>query len=168
MDTQFEVRYYGKFKPLEEFLRKYTGAGWKSITIFFGIFLILIAISIIGNVFGKLIPYFLLYGLVILLMAGFPYLYAWSVLKNDKTQNDGTQPETVITFGETIEMYEGMIHLTIEYRKIVKVVRLEHSYVLMLGARNGVMLFPDCFTKGTFDAFKQFLREKRPDLTVPE
>ena len=60
------------------------------------------------------------------------------------------------------------MHLTVEYRKICKVVRLKHSYVLMIGKRNGVMLDPNGFTKGNFEDFKRFLQEKRPDLTVPE
>jgi hypothetical protein len=65
-------------------------------------------------------------------------------------------------------MYESMVHLTIEYRKIVRVVRLKHSYLLMTSRRTGVLLDPNGFTKGTFEEFKQFLRQKRPDLTIPE
>ena len=61
-----------------------------------------------------------------------------------------------------------MVHITVEYRKIVRVLRLKHSYVLMIGKRNGVMLDPKGFTKGAFEEFKHFLREKRPDLTIPE
>jgi transcriptional regulator with XRE-family HTH domain len=76
--------------------------------------------------------------------------------------------ETVIAFGETIEIHEGMVHLTIEYRKSVREVRLKHSYMLMLGKHNGVLIDPNGFTKGSFEEFKGFLREKRPDLTIPE
>ena len=97
-----------------------------------------------------------------------PQWYTWLTLRNVKKQNDGMQPETIVTFGDIIEMHEGMVHLTIEYRKIKKVIRLKYSYMLMLGKRNGVMLAPDSFTKGTFEEFKQFLREKRPDLVIPE
>jgi len=89
-------------------------------------------------------------------------------MKNGKKQNDGVAPEVIITFGETIKLHEGMVDITVEYRKIQKVVRLKHSYMLMIGKRNGLMLNPDCFTKGTFEEFKQFLREKRPDLKIPE
>ena len=61
-----------------------------------------------------------------------------------------------------------MTHIAVEYRKIRRVVHLRHSYVLMIGRRNGVILDPNTFTKGTFAEFKQFFREKRPDLTIPE
>ena len=39
-----------------------------------------------------------------------------------------------------------------------------------LGIQKNMMLFVaiDSFTKGTFSEFKQFLREKRPDLKIPE
>jgi hypothetical protein len=98
----------------------------------------------------------------------FPHLLVWRAQKNGKKQNDGIQPEVIVTFGDIIEMHEGMVHLTIPYQKVVRVVRLKYSYVLMLGKRNGVMLSPDHFTKGNFEEFKQFLREKRPDLNIPE
>ena len=61
-----------------------------------------------------------------------------------------------------------MVHLTIEYRKILRVLRLKHSYMLMMGKRNGVMLDPNGFTKGTFEEFKQFLRDTYPNLQIPE
>ena len=41
---------------------------------------------------------------------------------------------------------------------------------VVLGVHKNMMLFiaVDGFTKGTFSEFKQFLREKRPDLKIPE
>ena len=107
-------------------------------------------------------------GVSMLAVCFLPQFYAWSVMKNGKKQNDGVAPEVIITFGETIKLHEGMVDITVEYRKIQKVVRLKHSYMLMIGKRNGLMLNPDCFTKGTFEEFKKFLREKRPDLKIPE
>ena len=107
-------------------------------------------------------------GTILLISAFLPQIYARNAIRNITKQNDGIQPETIITFGDTIELHEGMIHITVEYRKIQKVVHLKHSYMLMIGKRNGVMLDPNAFTKGTFSEFKHFLREKRPDLNIPE
>ena len=97
-----------------------------------------------------------------------PHWVTWGSLRNAKKLNDGIMPETVVTAGDVLELDEGMTHITVEYRKIRRVVHLRHSYVLMIGRRNGVILDPNAFTKGTFAEFKQFLREKRPDLTIPE
>lgn len=76
--------------------------------------------------------------------------------------------ESVIRFGEKIVIAESQMELTLDYQTIVRVVRLKHSYVLMNSRRTGVMLDVNGFTKGTFEQFKQFLREKRPDLKIPE
>ena len=93
---------------------------------------------------------------------------AWNALRVSRRNNDGVMPETRITVGETIEMDEGIVHVSLEYRKLRRVMHLKHSYVLMLGRRNGLIIDPNGFTKGTFAEFKQFLREKRPDLDIPE
>ena len=74
----------------------------------------------------------------------------------------------MVQFGDNIQLFEGMLHLTMEYRRVVKVVRLKHSYCLMTSKRTAIMLRDDAFTKGTFEEFKQFLREKYPHLTIPE
>ena len=98
----------------------------------------------------------------------FPHYYAWSAMRNTKRLNDGVIPSVTIRFGDTIEMEEGVTRLTVHYHNISRVVRLKHSYVLMTSRRTGVMLREDGFTKGTFSKFKQFLREKHPDLKIPE
>ena len=116
----------------------------------------------------EMLPTLSFMGVVFASLYFLPDYYAWLTLRNTKKQNDGALPETVVVFGDTIEMFEGMVHLTIEYRKIEKVVRLNNSYVLMNGKRTGVILDPNGFTKGTFSEFKQFLHEKRPDLKIPE
>ena len=115
-----------------------------------------------------MLPTLLFMGVVFGSLYFLPDYYSWLTLRNTKKQNDGELPETKIVFGDTIEMFEGMVHLTIEYRKIEKVVRLRNSYVLMNGKRTGILIDPDGFTMGTFEEFKQFLRTKRPDLKVPE
>ena len=171
MDILFENRYYTTRKMMTEFGRKYAVGPRKPLMIVcwavFAVALIpaLVAPEVFDADYWRNI---LLMGAVMLAVSFMPQFYAWSVMKNTKKQNDGAAPEVVITFGETIKLHEGMVDVTIEYRKIQKVVRLKHSYMLMIGKQNGVMLKPDSFTKGTFAEFKEFLREKRPDLTVPE
>ena len=120
------------------------------------------------NILTDMLLYFVLIAVISAMWLLMPKWTTWTILRNVKKQNDGVIPETVITFGDTIEIHEGMVHLTIEYRKIERVVRLKNSYVLMNGKRTGIILDPNGFTKGTFSEFKQFLRTKRPDLQIPE
>ena len=109
------------------------------------------------------------YGLVLLLLFFMPWYISWNALRSSKRSNDGVIPETRIAVNEDrIDVDEGCVHFTLEYRKFCRVVHLKHSYVLMIGRRSGLMIDPDGFTRGTFTEFKQFLREKRPDLNIPE
>lgn len=73
-----------------------------------------------------------------------------------------------IAFGDNIEIRQGNIRVCWEYGEISRVVRLKHHYELQKDKRMGIMLDPNSFTKGTFEGFKKFLREKRPSLEIPE
>ena len=169
METNFENRYYSNRKVLAEFARKYSvGPRPVVVCIVVAIYAYFVITSLWNDIFWEMIPTLLFMGFVFGMLYFLPDYYAWGILRNVKKQNDGVMPETVVTFGDTIQMHEGMVHLTIEYRKIQKIVRLKHSYVLMNGKRTGVILDPNGFTNGTFEEFKQFLREKRPDLKIPE
>ncbi len=170
MEPLFEARYHSTQKMLAEFARKYsTGPKWPLVIVFWMMYgFIMLPILLGGIQETKIIVTVVVSGLIMLMVSFMPQWYAWNVIRHTKKQNDGVLPETVVTFGDIIEMDEGMVHLTIEYRKIVKVIRLKHSYMLMIGKRNGVMLDPNSFTKGSFEEFKQFLRGKCPGLHIPE
>jgi len=169
MEAQFEVRYYSTHNMMAEFARKYSvGPRWPIVIVFWVLYLFVLIPCIVAAELNDKLFLLIVLGVSMLAVDFMPHFYAWSALRNGKKQNDGVLPETIITFGDVIELHEGMVHLTIEYRKIVRVIRLKHSYMLMLGKRNGVMLRTDRFTKGTFEEFKQFLKEKRPDLVLAE
>lgn len=169
MDPVFEIRYVCNRKMLTEFYRK-LGTGPRYLTVLLeivfiiGIILYSNAVGIMEQMSGILKMITAIY-LAVFFM---PQYVTWRNLRGTKKMNDGIMPESRVVVGDTIEMFEGNVHVTIEYRKIARVVRLKHSYVLMLGKRNGLLIDPDGFTTGTFPEFKQFLREKRPDLKIPE
>ena len=58
--------------------------------------------------------------------------------------------------------------MELDYKQILNAVFMDDHLVLCI--QKNMMLFVayDGFTKGTFSEFKQFLREKRPDLKIPE
>ncbi len=169
MEVQFENRYYSTHNMIAEFARKFSvGPKWPIVILFWALYLFLLIPCIAAVELYDKLPLLIVLGISMLAVDFMPHLYAWSALRNGKKQNDDVLPETIVTFGDVIELHEGMVHLTIEYRKITRVIRLKHSYMLMLGKRNGVMLRTDCFTKGTFEEFKQFLKAKRPDLVLAD
>ena len=169
MENLFENRFYCNHKMFAEFARKYSiGPRPVIVCIVAAIYAYFVLKSWWNGILLEMAPTLLWMGIVFIALYFLPNYYAWATLRNTKKQNDGVLPETVVTFGETIEIHEGMVHLTIEYRKIERVVRLKNSYILMNGKRTGIIIDPNGFTKGTFSEFKQFLREKRPDLKIPE
>ncbi len=167
MEPMFELRYIPEKKNMAAFYRKVLGPR-PAVLIIGGIFMALILIAAVAEGFWQdmlvyYIPFCALVGLLMLL----PDYMAYNHYRQVRKLHDGRIPETVVTVGDTVELADGMMHMSLEYRKITKVLRLKNAYVLMV-QRTGVILDPNGFTKGTFEEFKQFLREKRPDLKVPE
>ena len=169
MEPQFEIRYKIDKKALREFHRKFgSGPRYPTVAVMAVVFAGLTLYSACAGILADMLPDLAVYGAVFLAIFFVPWYIAWNALRVSRRNNDGVMPETRITVGETIEMDEGIVHVSLEYRKLRRVVHLKHSYVLMLGRGNGLMIDPNGFTKGTFAEFKQFLREKRPDLNIPE
>lgn len=170
MESRFEIRYTTNQKILREFYRKIgTGPRYPTVIAVLVGFAGLIFYSASQGILAEVADTFTLCGLVFLLLFFLPWYISWNALRTSKRNNDGVIPETRITVkDDRIDVDEGFVHFTLEYRKFCRVVHLKHSYVLMIGRRSGLMIDPDGFTKGTFAEFKQFLREKRPDLNIPE
>ena len=170
MKPQFEIRYTVSKNMLREFYRKFgSGPRYPTVVMMAMDFTGLALYSVCAGVLTDVLPDLVGCGVVFLAIFFLPWYIAWNTMRASKRSNDGVMPETRITVGEdSINMDEGFIHLCLEYRKFCRVVHLKHSYVLMMGRRNGLMIDPDGFTNGTFAEFKQFLREKRPDLNIPE
>lgn len=170
MEPRFEIRYTTNQKILREFYRKIgTGPRYPTVIAELAFFAGLVLFSASQGILAEVAEIFTFCGLVFLLLFFMPWYISWNALRSSKRSNDGVIPETRIAVkDDRIDVDEGFVHFTLEYRKFCRVVHLKHSYVLMIGRRNGLMIDPDGFTKGTFAEFKQFLREKRPDLNIPE
>ena len=169
MKPVIECRYRTTRTMLREFGRKHAVGPRPGTTLLFGGFCIWQAISWFtagmpaaeGTTLLMVLACFALVQLL-------PEYYAHSTLRSIKRCNGGVLPETCATFGDTIEMQEGSGCLTVEYRMIRRVLRLKHSYVLMTSLRTGLMLREDGFNEGGFEACKALIRQKRPDLKIPE
>ena len=94
--------------------------------------------------------------------------YARRKIKLLKQLYDGELPQVTIRFGARIYGEDRNNTSYFDYAKIKKVYSLKHSYVLLFEARQWVYISRNDFTKGTFEEFKAFLQEKRPDLTIPQ
>lgn len=169
MEPLFESRFYCSHRMMAEFYRKIgTGPRYPVVALGAAVTCGLALYSAYYGVLAETARMLLCLTIFWVTVFFMPHWVAWLNLRQAKKLNDGILPETVVTAGDVLELDEGMTHITVEYRKIRRVVHLKHSYILMLGRRNGLILDPNAFTKGTFEDFKQFLREKRPDLIIPE
>ena len=169
MEPFFEVRYVASHALIAENARKY-GVGPRPGTVVFVCvsFLAVLLFSLGMGILSKVLPMLALFAAMEVFLFFLPHIYAGSVLRNVKRQNRGIQPETVVSFGERIELQEGVVSLSIEYTQIIRAAHLKHSYKLWFAKRSSILLDPNCFTKGSFEEFKQFLREKCPNVTIPD
>lgn len=97
-----------------------------------------------------------------------PYRFLKKNQKRVMEFYDGEIPPTYIRFGDKILVEDKDSTFTLEYHKIDKVISLKHGYYLRYAKKSMIAVSPDGFAKGTFEEFKQFLRQKRPDLKIPE
>ena len=109
--------------------------------------------------FGACLLVYLWYG---------PHSAAKRNIKAVKEVCDGEIPETVLTFGEEITSDSALGEATYDYEQILKIYSLKRSYILLMDNKKGLPVNRDGFVKGTFPEFKEFLRERRPDLIIPE
>ena len=170
METLFENTYISDKKMMREFFRKYSIGPRPVISIITGILMLIeLPVLVVGILLREDVWLLASMYLVLILVQFFPNFFAWSSLRNAKKQNDGVMPETRVVFTEeNIQMFEGMVHLTVEYRKITRCIRLKHSYALMTGKRNAVLIRPEYFTTGTFEELRRFIGEKCPGIQIAE
>ena len=170
METRFENRYFCDKKLLREFARKYSVGPRPVATVITMVVMVLsLPVLVLSIRLGDDVTMMAIAYLAMLLVQFLPRYYAWSIIRNTKKLNDGVLPETRVVFSEeNIQMFEGMVHLTIEYRKIRKGVRLKNGYALFNGKRSAVLLKPENFREGSFRDFLDFIREKCPDIKIAE
>ena len=170
MEILFENTYLSDKKMMREFFRKYSVGPRPVISIITCILMVIyLPVLVVGILLRRDVWMMAVMYLVLIVIQFFPRLFAWSSMRNAKKQNDGVMPETRVVFtDENIQMFEGMVHLTIEYRKITRAIRLKHSYALMTGKRSAVLIKPDCFTRGSLEELRRFLGEKCPGIQIAE
>jgi hypothetical protein len=97
-----------------------------------------------------------------------PYRLERKRFQRAQSYYDGEMPSSYIRFGDQIHVEEIDSTFTLEYRKIEKVIVLKHGLFLRYAEKAHMAIDPNCFTKGTYEEFKQFLREKCPHLKISD
>ncbi len=169
MEYSFELCLTPNYKMTVEDLRKY-GIGPKIPTAIVT-WILLISLFVISYTKGMLVKYWEIETVlaVVLLVAFFtPHYLTWFSFAKLKKKNDGRLPEAIVRFADSITCQIGEGIFAFDYADLVGVIHMRHSYKLQFTNRRGLLLDTDAFTKGTFSEFKKFIRQKRPDLVIPE
>ena len=169
MDTQYEIRFTPTHKMLAENVRKY-GAGPRIPTVIVcsALFAAVILYLCVAGFWKDLRGFVITLLIVEIVVFFLPHIMAGLRCGTAKKLNNGKVFEAIITVSENIEYTEGPWNARYEFVELTGAVRLKYSYKLRFTERRSLLIDPNSFTKGTFEEFKQFLREKRPDLVIPE
>ena len=96
-----------------------------------------------------------------------PYRLEIKQRKRWEKYYDGLDEPAYLRFGDKIYAEDSNSTYTVEYRKIEKVIVLKHGIFLRHAEKAYLCVDPNCFTKGTCGEFMEFLREKCPNLKIP-
>lgn len=163
MQPYFENRYYSTNEMLREYINRVL---CRKIFRFGSVIALLALIFTVLSWVEKDLVFCAILGVCFLIVLLTMLLTAPLMMRQMKedTQrlHNGQTFETVVRFGERILLQEGDFSFACDYGQILRIHRLQHSWVLMFGARNGIMLDPERFTIGTLEDFEQFLQERCP------
>ena len=166
MGYYFECRGKADVRALTEMRYR---IGMKKVWIWIGIYLVtgFMSVSHYRHGDGSWFAPAILFGYAIFLLLN-PYFRIRKSIKEKIAFHNGEMPENTIRFGENIQHENVRESLSWEYGHLMKVYSLKYSYCLYFSDDVILMLGREEFTKGTFEEFKKFLREKRPDLDIPD
>ena len=80
----------------------------------------------------------------------------------------GETPKTTALFGEKLTVEDEDSSYSFFYDKITQIHFTQDAILIQMGKQKMVAIPNREFTKGSLSELKQFLRTKRPDLTIPE
>ena len=97
-----------------------------------------------------------------------PLRVAKKVYKSRAKYNDGVMLPTTVRFGDRIVFQDQNNSATADYEKIKKIRFVKEGFMMDMQENMFYFSAIDQFTKGSMEELKQFLRQKRPDLKIPE
>lgn len=169
MESQFEIRSTPNYKMIVENARKY-GIGPRIPTVIV-VSVCFVALAIFNSFMGiweKMWRMMAIVAGVEVIVFFLPNILTFLGLRALRKKNGGELPEAVVTVSNQIVYQSGLEKTVYDFADLTNAVRLKYCYKLRFTERRSLLIDPSSFTKGTFEEFKQFLREKRPDLVIPE
>ena len=169
MESLFEINAQVNYKMTVENMRKF-GIGPRPATVVVTsiLFLFTLLFSAATGILAKGWKVYTIFGAGLLLTFFLPNILTALAFRSAKKRNGGVLPSYNIIVDDKITMQSGSQKVKYEFCDMTHIVHLKYSYKLRFTDRRSLLIDTNCFTKGTFSEFKQFLRTKRPDLNIPE
>ncbi len=169
MEYQFECDFTPTVRKSANRIRKlFPGRTILMLVVAIGLFVYIMRPAVIATILYGVQPEWVIYALFSIAYLFFgifmPEIRGYIWVRRFKKDCDSYH----VSFGENIEIREGNIRVYWEYTEINQVVRLKYHCELQKDKRMAIMLDPDTLTGGTFEEFKQFLREKCPNVKIPD
>ncbi|MCD7830050.1 MAG: YcxB family protein [Clostridiales bacterium] len=161
MDIRFENRYKVNELMLREYAYKVVSRNIVLMSV--GVFLLGLVVLVVATANqDRLLLGMAGVCMIIAVFAGMltPQLVLREIHATSDRLNNGKKYETIVRFGEKITMEEGATVMQFEYSQITRIYNLKHSYVLMLGKQNGIILSKTGFMNNDFKEFRQFIQKK--------
>jgi len=161
MNIQFENRYFASNQMLSEYVHKIICRKLKLAGIIISavnLALLIFTLHNNGDALSLVLGLCVLTGLLVVIFV--PILTLKQFKESNRRIHNDKISQSVIRFGDNISISEGTFSLSIEYSQILKTYILKHSYVLMFGKNNGILVDPKHFTIGNADDFIGFIESK--------
>jgi len=161
MNILFENKYYSNDEMLAEYINKVILKDFKIkgiVVLLGGVFLLFMSLMQNDKIWTGVAVASLF--IVVMVLIFTPSMTLKQLKESDKKIHRAKRPQTKVQFGDKIYLSEGTFSLTIEYDQIIKQYDLNHSYALMFGKKNGILVEPGSFVRGNFEDFKEFIKDK--------
>ena len=87
-----------------------------------------------------------------------PILMTKRLLEYHNRIHNGENVQTIITFGDNIQIDEGTTHMEIAYSQIKRCYFMKDLWVLMIQKNSGIMIDPNGFDQVSKEEFLQFMK----------
>lgn len=168
MNKYFEFHGESTKEAIRETYRHWFG---KKLWVFYILFAVMGAYSFLAYLGSGIVRSLLLALLIWATMVFYilaPRSLAAKRYKKQLNQFDGKIPPFTVRFGEEITYQDGSLQLSFPYAKVKKV-EMAREHIFIRDQIGNCMCFPtDSVTKGTVPELLQFLKEKCPNVKIPE
>ena len=161
----FINKFYGSDEMLKEYINKVLLRKMRKRSMIFAIIAILLLIICIMEwaymIAGVLACCAFMF---VFLYVATPRIMIREIKKQDRVLHNGESFESIITFGDKIVIEEGDVTISTAYSQIIKLHKLDLSWVLMTDKDSGVMIEPNSFGDKSIEEFEVFICEKCPNM----